>query len=179
MNISRGFAGREDEIADLFAEVFAASEGDEEGAMIGALVQDLMASTPDEDIALFCIQDDDRLIGAVAFTRMRFSEDDRHVALLSPMAVDTAHQGQGVGQTLLDHALATLPKLGVDVVLTYGDPAFYGKVGFTQITEDQAQAPQPLNMPHGWLGQSLTDDAPLHIGGAPTCAPALDRPDIW
>ena len=50
MTFIRDWHGREREIADLFARVFAASEGPGEGELIGTLARDLMANTAEADI---------------------------------------------------------------------------------------------------------------------------------
>jgi putative acetyltransferase len=180
VNITTGFAGREQTIIDLFAATFTAWEGADEGALIGGLVSDLLADTPSADIHVFCAEEAGQVIGAAAFTRLTYPEDaSRSVVLLSPMAVVTDRQRQGVGQVLLTHALAALSSEGVDVVVTYGDPDYYGRVGFVPITEDQARAPLPLSLPHGWLGQSLTGRQMAALRGPSTCVSALNRADVW
>jgi hypothetical protein len=42
----------------------------------------------------------------------------------------------------------------------WGDPAFYRRVGFKNVSETDLPAPQPLQQPQGWIAQSLTE-APL------------------
>lgn len=179
VNITTGFAGREQSIIDLFAATFTASEGADEGALIGGLVGDLLADTTSADIRVFCAEDDGQVVGAVAFTRLTYPEDPRSVVLLSPMAVATQRQQQGVGQALLTHALAALRSERVDVAVTYGDPEYYRQVGFMPITEDQARAPLPLSFPHGWLGQSLTGLPMPALQGPSMCVSALNRTDVW
>ncbi len=179
MIITSGFGGREQTIVDLFAATFTASEGADEGALIGGLVRDLLADTPLADVRVFCAEDAGQVIGAGVFTRLTYPEDPRSVVLLSPLAVATGRQRQGVGQALLSHALSALRSEGVEVAMTYGDPDYYGQVGFTPITEDQARAPLPLSLPHGWLGQSLTGQQMPALQGSSTCVSALNRADVW
>ncbi len=179
MEITTGFAGREKAIIDLFAATFAASEGEDEGALIGGLVRELLADTPAVDIRVFCAEDEGKVIGAAVFTRLTYSEDPRNVVLLSPMAVATERQRQGVGQALLACALETLRSEGVEVVITYGDPNYYAQVGFMPITEEQARAPLPLSLPHGWIGQSLTHRQMPDLQGSSACVSALNRADVW
>ncbi|MCE5975218.1 GNAT family N-acetyltransferase [Sinirhodobacter sp. WL0062] len=179
MDITSISAGRETEIVALFEATFTASEGADEGALIGDFVRDLLASTPEADLRVFCVQEGGALIGAGIFSRLHFPEDPRSVFILSPMAVATDRQGQGVGQALLRAALAALKSEGVDVAVTYGDPAYYGRVGFAPITDAQARAPLPLSFPHGWLGQSLSQDPMPQLAGPSHCIPALNRPALW
>jgi len=170
---------RPDTLAPFFAAVFTASEGAEEGAAIGALVRGLLTTTPEAETRVFTARAGDDLVGAVLFTRLHYAHDPRRVWLLSPMAVATQSQGQGIGQRLIRQALDHLRAEGADVALTYGDPAFYGRVGFAPVSAADAPPPQPLSMPQGWIGQAL-DGAPLTpLKGRARCAPALDDPAFW
>ncbi len=179
MDISEGFAGREAEIAALFARTFAASEGEAEGALIGGLVRDMMAGTAAEDIHVFTAAEGGALLGAVIFTRIVWSEDARAAFILSPAAVAPERQGEGIGQALIRFALDALREAGVEVALTYGDPNYYGKVGFAPVTEAVAPAPQPLSQPEGWLALSLAGESLTPLRGASRCVPALMRPELW
>lgn len=179
IEFSSGPSGRDEPIIDLCASTFTASAGDDEGARIRRLVTDLLCSTPEDDVVVFRAHDGPLLLGCIAFSRLRYDLDDRTVFLLAPVAVRTDRQGEGIGQRLLAFGLAELRRRGVDVVLTYGDPSYYSKVGFQPITEDVARAPLPLSLPHGWLGQSLTSQSLEPFAGACRCVPALDSPDYW
>lgn len=179
MDFSSEFAGFEQEIEDLCNSTFTDSEGSGEGALIGDLVRSLLRDTAPEDIHVFIAREGGDLVGAAIFTRLTYSQDPRVVFLLSPMAVATDRQGQGVGQRLLAHALASLRAKGVDVAVTYGDPAFYGKVGFAPLTESIARSPLPLSHPEGWIGQSLTSERLTALKGPSTCVAALDHPSFW
>lgn len=179
MDFSNESNGLEEQIVALFTAAFAASDGADEGAVIGNLVSNLLSSTPQEDIYVFTATDRGEIIGGAIFSRLTYADDPRSVFILSPMAVATDRHGQGIGQALLNHALAVLRDDGVAVAITYGDPAFYGKVGFLPLDAATAASPLPLSFPEGWIGQSLTDE-PLHpLQGNCTCVAALDDPAIW
>ena len=177
--MTTGFAGRDQALAEFFTATFTDSEGATEGALIGGIVRDLLADTPSEDIRIFCAEDEGKITGAAIFTRLTYPEDPHIVFLLSPMAVASGCQRKGIGQALLRHALAALRSEGVQVAMTYGDPNFYGRVGFRPVTEDQARAPLPLSLPHGWIGQSLTEDQMPVLQGPSRCVSALDRNEVW
>lgn len=165
-------------IADLFAQTFADSEGQDEGALIGALVATLLASPPDQR-HVFVARDGGALVGAVVFTALNFAGDPRRVMLLSPMAIATHRQGEGLGQGLIRYALDVLRAQGVTIAVTYGDPAFYGRTGFQPVTTDDVPPPHPLHMPQGWIAQPL-DGAPLApLHGPCTCHPAFNDPAFW
>jgi putative acetyltransferase len=179
MEYSDLYRGQENEIVDLFRDTFTASEGASEGALIGKLVTDLFATTPEGDFFVFTAREDGALAGAILFSRMRYEQDDRSVFILGPVAVRTRLQGTGIGQSLLTYGLTDIRKRGVDVAMTYGDPNYYTKVGFVPITEDQARAPVRLSFPHGWLAQSLTQRPLDPLKGPSRCVEALNSPDYW
>lgn len=179
MKITTGYVGREQALIGLFTTTFTASEGPDEGALIGDLARDLLAETPTKDIRVFCAEDEGNAIGAAIFTRLTYSDDPHIVFLLAPMAVAPGRQRQGIGQALLSHALEALRSDGIQIAITYGDPNYYGRVGFVPITEDQAHAPLPLSLPHGWIGQSLTEEKMPVLQGPSTCVSALNRSDVW
>ena len=179
MRITAGFHGREQAVADLFAATFAASEGPDEGALIGRLARDLMASTPAADIRVMVAEDDDAPIGAAILTRLAYAQDARVVFIVAPVAVATDRQGRGVGARLLTEALDSLRAEGVNVALVYGDPAYYARVGFAPVDVATAPPPLPLQHPEGWLGQSLTGAAIAPLKGPPRCVAALDDPAFW
>ena len=162
--------------ADVFLKSFTASEGAEEGGFVSALAADLIKTTPENDFAAFTAHEGDLCVGAVIFTRLYFPQTSAIVFLLSPMAVLPNHQGQGVGQGLIAYALSQL--VG-DIVVTYGDPAFYGKTGFAAIDPAVLPAPYLLSQPQGWVAQSLTKAPILPLEGPATCAPALQNPAYW
>lgn len=179
MKFSNVSDGAEQAVIDLFTATFAASEGAAEGAMIGGLVARQLAETPPDDIRVFTAWDGATPVGGAVFTRLAYPDDPRAVVLLSPMAVATDRQGQGIGQALLRHALAALRAERVDVAMTYGDPAFYGKVGFMPVSLSTVPPPHPLSQPEGWVGQSLTGKALPPLKGPCTCVAALDDPAFW
>jgi predicted N-acetyltransferase YhbS len=99
--------------------------------------------------------------------------------MMAPVAVLPARQRAGVGQALIRHGLSALELRSVSIVVTYGDPSFYGKVGFGPLPENVVAAPRPLSMPHGWLGQSLTGRPIPTLHGRPSCVAEFDDAAYW
>ncbi|MES0824191.1 GNAT family N-acetyltransferase [Ruegeria sp. SCP11] len=178
LNLTADFKARSTELPGLFRDVFAASEGEDEGSTVGTLVQDLLKTTPDDDLQGVLALDGSALAGCVLFSRLSYDQDPRQVFLMSPVAVRTDRQKSGIGQKLIGFGLDELRLQGIDFAVTYGDPAYYEKTGFQQITETFAQPPMPLSMPHGWLGQSLTG-AETPIEGPSHCVNAFNKPALW
>ena len=179
MEFSNRPQGREEDIIALFTATFTASEGTEEGALIGALARNLLIGTAEKDLFVFTAEEDDTMIGSIVFSRLTYEGDDRTVFVLGPVAVATDRQGKGIGQGLLNHGLASLRHAGVDIAVTYGDPNYYAKVGFMPLSEAKAHAPFPWKHPEGWLGQSLTDRAMTPLKGPSRCVEALNDPLFW
>lgn len=179
MHLSLATPDRNAEITDLMRRTFTASEGAEEGNLIGALAQDLLATTPPQDLRVFIATAETDVMGAIIWTRLQFKTNTPQAFLLSPVAIAPEWQGKGVGQALIRYGLKDLQKQGVEMALTYGDPSFYSKVGFQQITESMIKPPQPLAHPEGWLAQSLTSATLQPVEGTTRCAPALNHPDYW
>jgi len=179
MEYSASIIGREQQIIDLFIASFAESDGTEEAELIGEFVRHMLHDTPERDLFVFIAEDSGEIIGSVMFSRLIYDEDERVVFILSPLAVATEHQGKGIGQSLVTYGLKALEAAHVDAALTYGDPAYYSKVGFLQISEAFAAAPFALTRPEGWLAQSLTDTELAPLKGSPHCVEALSNPMLW
>ena len=168
----------QDEVTRLFTSVFSASEGGEEGALIGRLASGLSARAGDPDVVCVGAFEEGVIVGAIFFSRLVF-DDPVPVYLLAPVAVSTAHQGKGVGRALIAYGLDEMKRRCAALVVTYGDPAYYSRVGFAPLAETVIKAPRVLSMPHGWLGQSLTGEPIAAIDGRPACVKEFDDPAYW
>lgn len=167
-----------EEIKRLFTKTFTDSEGQSEGLIVGNLVYDLMARTGGDDLCGFIATENQHIIGSIFFSRMTF-ENKIEAFLLSPVAIATSCQGKGVGQKLINFGLNVLKEKGVELIITYGDPSFYTKVGFSHITENIVKAPMKLTYPEGWLGQSLGGDTIEPITGNSHCVDAFNNSELW
>ena len=178
MNYQALDKSKKKEITELFTSVFTTSEGEKEGVLIGNLSSTLASSIDDEETICFGGYENESLTGAIFFTRLKFNSPIQ-VYMLAPVAVSTAYQGKGIGQALINYGLNELKKRSVSVVVTYGDPSYYSKVGFQALSEQDIQAPLKLSMPFGWLGQSLTGESIPTINERPVCVKEFDDPVYW
>lgn len=179
MDFSTDYETHAERIVDLFGATFTASEGAQEGALIGDLVRRLIAQTPAEDLRVFTAWEDGTLTGGILFSRLAYEGDPRTVFMMAPVAVATEHQGKGIGQQLITHGLDVLRQEGVDIAVTYGDPAFYGRVGFAPVSEADLPAPHALQHPEGWIAQSLTEAPLTPVSGPVRCVDAFNDPALW
>ncbi|WP_281615016.1 N-acetyltransferase [Flammeovirga sp. SubArs3] len=162
----------------LFQQTFGDAEGAAEGKNIGQLVHGLLTTTPKDEIRVFVAKDDQEFIGSILLTKFG-NEQNINAYLLSPVAVSTKHQGKKIGQQLINFAFSLLKVDGVETVVSYGDPNFYSRVGFQQITEEVITSPHHLSFPIGWIAAPLQSDQITPMVGKNTCAPALDDPKFW
>ena len=167
-----------EEIKQLFTNVFSDSEGQAEGLVIGNLTYDVMTDTDAHDLYGFVATENEQIIGSIFFTRLTF-QNGVSAFMLSPVAIQTSYQRKGIGQKLINFGINHLKENGVSIVFTYGDPTFYSKVGFSQISEKIIKAPLKLSQPEGWLGQSLVSDKIEPIAGTSYCVEAFNKPEIW
>ncbi|MBT3145438.1 GNAT family N-acetyltransferase [Neptunomonas phycophila] len=166
------------EVIDLFRSVFSESEGEAEGQVISDFVSSLLATTKPQDLIGCIAEENERVVGCVFFSR--FTVPSGQAAfILSPVAVSTEVQGSGIGKELIGYGLDHLRSQDVNLAFTYGDPTYYSKMGFKQISENIVNAPFPLSQPIGWLAQSLDGQEIQAMAGPTQCVDALNDPGLW
>ncbi len=168
-----------DEIKQLFIKTFSDSEGKTEGLLIGDLSYDFMTKTNPHDLHCFIATENEKIIGSIFFSRLKFENNKINTFLLGPVAIHTSCQGKGIGQKLINFGLNILKENKVELVFTYGDINFYSKVGFIILTEKLIKAPLKLTYPEGWLGQSLISDTIDPIIGNSYCVKEINNPKFW
>lgn len=70
------------------------------------------------------------IVGHVLFSRLWADRDDLYAAL-APLAVRPDRQRAGLGAALVRAGLEAAPQFGAVGVLVLGDPAYYGRFGFS------------------------------------------------
>lgn len=166
------------DIVQLFASVFGTSEGQTEGELISKLARDLFEKTSDRDLFNCVAEDAGQIIGSIFFSRLEFKSNIA-AFILAPVAVLSDYQGKGIGKALINFGLNQLKNNGVRIVLTYGDPGFYQKVGFRSLSHETIKPPFNLTYPEGWLGQSLSEDSIEAFSGSFSCVQALSDQIYW
>ncbi|MFV0623429.1 GNAT family N-acetyltransferase [Sphingomonas sp. ac-8] len=165
------------------------------GGDVAAIDALLRAAFPAEDEALLvqrlCVtgdmvltlvaddEDDGMLAGMIAFSRMAVDVADRSVAAvaLAPVAVAPAHRREGVAEALIRAGLEHLADAGVHLCFVLGDPAYYGRFGFSADWAQGFASPYagenllalPLQqgaMPCGVRGEAIHADAFALLGQA-------------
>jgi putative acetyltransferase len=75
---------------------------------------------------------DSLVVGHILFTPVTLRDADAtsHAVGLAPMAVEPAHQRQGIGSNLVLAGLDTCSRRGDELVFVVGHPDFYPRFGF-------------------------------------------------
>lgn len=118
--------GDEAAIAALISQAFATaphSNGSE-----AKIVDDLRAAGA---LTLSLVaEQDDRIVGHVAFSPVAVGGENRGWFGLGPVAVHPEHQGEGLGAKLIEVGLAHLRAIGARGCVLLGEPAYYRRFGF-------------------------------------------------
>ncbi|MDO8880505.1 MAG: N-acetyltransferase [Coriobacteriia bacterium] len=130
----------------------------------------------------FVAEDGGRLLGHVLFSRSWLERDDGEpgfpLLVLAPLAVVPESQHEGVGTTLVEAAIALARESGEIGMLVFGDPAYYGRFGFTDAWAKGIRTPHPTEPTWGWQALELAECV-LGPSGILRVAPPLDAPEMW
>ena len=81
----------------------------------------------------FVAELDGRIVGNILYARSCVALDaggELPVITFGPVSVLPEFQRQGVGSALIRHTLSLAQQMGFSAVFIYGDPAYYGRLGF-------------------------------------------------
>ncbi|KAB0267604.1 GNAT family N-acetyltransferase [Microvirga brassicacearum] len=99
------------------------------------------------DLTLSLVGTREKPVGHVAFSPLHLKDAPQLKACaLGPLAVLPGHQNSGIGTELIEEALRQLREAGFDLVLVLGEPAYYGRFGFT--TEAARALKTPYDGPY-------------------------------
>lgn len=167
---------------DIFRALQSAF-GMEEGQEIVELVKALFNDRTAQPLLSLVAASNEEILGHVLFTKAEIAGLDESVSarLLAPLGVRSDHQRTGVGSALVSEGLRKLGAERVDLVFVLGDPAYYGKFGFT------AALPQGLMPPHdlsnayqdAWMFTSLDSQTHVGVHGHVQCADAISPVHYW
>jgi predicted N-acetyltransferase YhbS len=83
------------------------------------------------------------LVGSVRLTPVRIGETK--ALLLGPLTVEPPFRDRGIGQVLIERALAEAKAKGHRLVLLVGDEPYYGKCGFKRVARGRVTMPGPVD----------------------------------
>lgn len=114
---------------DAIATVVAAAFGSPFEAQ---MVADIRASGDFVPELSLVAEHDGEIVGHVLVSSVALHDGDNHhrVPCLSPLAVVSTHERQGIGSALVRDVVARVDALGEPFVVLEGSPAYYGRLGF-------------------------------------------------
>jgi predicted N-acetyltransferase YhbS len=83
------------------------------------------------------------LVGSVRLSPIRIGKTA--ALLLGPLAVEPPFRERGIGQALIERALAEARSKGHRLVVLVGDEPYYAKGGFKRIPKGQVTMPGPVD----------------------------------
>ena len=122
------------------------------------------------------------LVGYVLLTRAAIVTGNGTpvpVAALAPLGVRPARQRQGVGSALVAEALRCAREHGEVAVLVLGDPAFYGRFGFSPASPLGILPPHPVEYADAWMVTELVPGALASVSGTVRFDTPLGDPAYW
>lgn len=103
------------------------------------------------------------MVGSVRLSRIRIGEI--RALLLGPLTVEPPFRSRGIGQKLIERAMAEAKKAGHELVVLVGDEPYYSRSGFKRIPKGKVKLPGPVD-PGRLLIAELTEGAAKDIAGA-------------
>jgi predicted N-acetyltransferase YhbS len=102
------------------------------------------------------------LVGSVQLTPILVG--DAKALLLGPLTVEPPFRERGIGQMLVDRALAQAKTSGHRLVILVGDEPYYAKSGFKRVPRRKVAMPGPVD-PARLLVCELVEGAAAGISG--------------
>lgn len=81
----------------------------------------------------FVIEADGEIIGSIIFSTAKIIDANgiaTEVITFGPVTILPDYQKLGLGRKLIQHAIQAATQMGFKAILIYGDPRFYGRLGF-------------------------------------------------
>ena len=102
------------------------------GQQVEAGLVDALVAADDAVVELVA-EEDGQVMGHILFSRLFVQEGGREfpAVALAPLAVDPSFHGSGIGGALIREAHIRLKAAGETLSIVLGDPAYYGRFGYT------------------------------------------------
>jgi len=126
----------------------------------------------DEDAMFELVAEEDgAIVGHILYSRL-WADRPELFAALAPLAVRPERQASGLGSALVRASLDTAREFGCHGVLVLGDPAYYGRFGFSAETAREVIAPyrglaafQALDLEDGAFARAMSVAYPDAFSG--------------
>ena len=134
---------------ELVEQVFTEHENADEGKLVRRLVEEIRSKKyylPELELLML---EDGEVVGYVMFSRFHIEGryTDRLV-ILTPAAVKTSLQRQGISRELITYGLRKAAEMGFTAALVEGNPANYRARGFQTSANHGIVAGPNIHLPH-------------------------------
>ncbi|EPL9568772.1 GNAT family N-acetyltransferase [Providencia rettgeri] len=99
-------------------------------------------------LGVVATNDNGEVIGYVGFTPVDLNGEDVQWVGLAPLAVNKAHQGQGIAEKLVYEGLDSLNEFGYGAVVVLGDEQYYSRFGFAPASKHNIHCQWPELQAH-------------------------------
>ncbi len=160
--------------------VYQSAFPQQESHAVTKLAIELLSTNTIPRIISLVAESDGEIVGHAAFSPVRIDMDqDFRGYILSPLAVNPDFQKRRVGADLITKGIEMLSTKSVEVLLVYGDPAYYSLFGFNVDAARPYIPPFELTYPFGWQGISLNSQRNRSSASQLSCVSALSNPALW
>ena len=133
---------------ELVEQVFTEYDSPEEGRTVRALVEEIRSKEyylPELELLMI---EDGEVVGYVMFSRFHIEGkyDDRLV-ILTPAAVKTSMQRQGISRALIEYGFKKAAAMGYKAVIVEGNPMNYRSRGFVTSARFGITAHKSVGLP--------------------------------
>jgi len=175
MKIRESVENDKKSIRKVHENAFDQSERD----TVSQLAIDLLEDKTALPILSLVAERDNEIIGNVIFSSVNIEGVEGVSAyILAPLAVTRFAQRSGIGTQLINKGLEILKERGAEIVLVYGDPNYYMRIGFK--AGHNLKPPYKLKYPEeAWMAQELVEGTLSKTQGIVQCASSLNSPEYW
>lgn len=160
--------------------VYESAFPEAESAAVAKLALDLLSEATIPPTISLVAEVEGVIVGHVCFSPVtRHGSTDFIGYILAPLAVRPEQQKRGIGSSLIKSGIERVLEHDPEVILVYGDPAYYGRFGFRVEVAAGCLPPYPLKFPFGWQGMALRNREPDSGGTRIACAPPLCDASLW
>ena len=135
---------------DMVERVFADWDSPEEGRTVRRLAEEIRAKKyylP--ELELLMLNEADEILGYAMFSRFHIEgRYESELLLLSPVAVRTDVQRQGISKALIEEGFRRAQAMGFRAVLVEGNPKNYNPRGFVTSADHGIVAGPNIHLPH-------------------------------
>jgi putative acetyltransferase len=154
---------------------------EEENRQVATLATELLdEQTQPETISLIAETASGEIVGHIAFSPVTITDNNGWIGyILAPLGIKPDYQQKRIGAQLIETGLQQLTEMGVNTVMVYGDPKYYGRFGFNTEVVSRYSPPYPLQYPFGWQATNLTKEMLIDPVVQIACVEPLNDPGLW